>query len=173
MQSRSEIYGIDILVCRPVFMTPDIWYHGCQFTCFWVPTINNVTMLVRHTAHAKRYWNIPHTAWPCHHMTSTCFTPSLSVKGWRFRSDEDIKAMVMQWFQQQAREFFVEGIHWLVYQTRHVPQCPWKLFLMASTQSLRTIPWMGFIWTSLHIYTHIYLYIKKITSSCLKWGEER
>jgi hypothetical protein len=28
----------------------------------------------------------------------------------------DIKSTVMWWFQQQPREFFVEGIHWLVCQ---------------------------------------------------------
>jgi hypothetical protein len=26
------------------------------------------------------------------------------------------KAVVVQWFQQQHREYFVEGIHWLVRQ---------------------------------------------------------
>jgi hypothetical protein len=36
-----------------------------------------------------------------------------ALKGHRFRSDEDVKAIVVQWFQQQPREFFVEGIHWL------------------------------------------------------------
>jgi hypothetical protein len=30
--------------------------------------------------------------------------------------DEDVKAMVVQWFQQQVREFFVVVIHWLVLQ---------------------------------------------------------
>jgi hypothetical protein len=34
----------------------------------------------------------------------------------RFRSDEDVNAAVVQWFQlqQQPREFFAEGIHRLV-----------------------------------------------------------
>jgi hypothetical protein len=37
------------------------------------------------------------------------------LKGCRFELEENIKAMVLQWFQQQQlREFFVEGIHQLV-----------------------------------------------------------
>jgi hypothetical protein len=38
---------------------------------------------------------------------------SAKLKGSRFGSDEEIKAMVVQWFQQQHTEFFAEGIHWL------------------------------------------------------------
>jgi hypothetical protein len=32
----------------------------------------------------------------------------------RFRSDEDIKSVVMRWFQQQHRDIFVKEIPWLV-----------------------------------------------------------
>jgi hypothetical protein len=39
-----------------------------------------------------------------------------ALKGHRLGSDEDIKATVLQWFQQQPKEFSVEGIHWLVHQ---------------------------------------------------------
>jgi hypothetical protein len=31
-----------------------------------------------------------------------------------YGSDEDVNAMIVQWFQQQPRMLFVEGIHWLV-----------------------------------------------------------
>jgi hypothetical protein len=34
-----------------------------------------------------------------------------ALKGRRFGSDEDVKAAVGHWFQQQLREFIVEGIH--------------------------------------------------------------
>jgi hypothetical protein len=51
-----------------------------------------------------------------------------------FRSDENVKSVMVQWFQQQPREFFAETHHWLV------PQCDaslniqgyyfsWSLFL--------------------------------------------
>jgi hypothetical protein len=39
-----------------------------------------------------------------------------ALKSRRFWSDEDNKAMVVQWFQQQPREFFVVGILRLVHQ---------------------------------------------------------
>jgi hypothetical protein len=39
-----------------------------------------------------------------------------ALKGLRFGPGKDIKAAVVQWFQQQPREFFIEGIHWLVRQ---------------------------------------------------------
>jgi phage terminase large subunit-like protein len=38
------------------------------------------------------------------------------LKCWKFESDKDVKTVVKQWFQQQPREFFVEGIHRLVHQ---------------------------------------------------------
>jgi hypothetical protein len=38
-------------------------------------------------------------------------------KGHLFRLDEDIKAMMLQWFQQQYREFSVEvTTYWLMSQ---------------------------------------------------------
>jgi histone-lysine N-methyltransferase SETMAR len=44
------------------------------------------------------------------------FSPLKKVlKGHRFRSGEDIKAVVVQWFQQQPREF-LDGIHQLMCQ---------------------------------------------------------
>jgi hypothetical protein len=57
------------------------------------------------------------------------------LKEHRFRTDKDVKAAVVQWFQQQPSKFFVEGI----YQVGCLPQQPWGLLLMASTP-LRTIP---------------------------------
>jgi hypothetical protein len=38
------------------------------------------------------------------------------LKGHKWGLDEDVKAAVMQWFQQQPREFFVEVIHQLACQ---------------------------------------------------------
>jgi hypothetical protein len=38
------------------------------------------------------------------------------LKGKWFRSEEDIKDMVVQPFQLQPRDFFAKGIHHLVYQ---------------------------------------------------------
>jgi hypothetical protein len=35
------------------------------------------------------------------------------LMGCRFELEENIKATVAQWFQQQLREFFVEGIQQL------------------------------------------------------------
>jgi hypothetical protein len=32
-------------------------------------------------------------------------------KGCEFQSDEDVKATVVQWFQELPREFFAEGIN--------------------------------------------------------------
>jgi histone-lysine N-methyltransferase SETMAR len=38
------------------------------------------------------------------------------LKGHKFGLEEDIKAVVVQWFQQQPGEFFAEGFHQLVHQ---------------------------------------------------------
>jgi len=56
------------------------------------------------------------------------------LKGRRFRSCEDVKTVVLQWFQQQPRKFFIEGIHWLVSQwdaclSIHVKLLLWPLLL--------------------------------------------
>jgi hypothetical protein len=37
--------------------------------------------------------------------------------------EEDVKAMLMQWFQQQITEFFVEGIYWVM-----SVGCLWAVF---------------------------------------------
>jgi hypothetical protein len=58
----------------------------------------------------------------------------------RFVPDEDVKSSRVQWFQQQPREFFVPGIHQLVVAIGYLHQRPRRLFLTASTPSLRTIP---------------------------------
>jgi hypothetical protein len=36
------------------------------------------------------------------------------LKGHRFELNKDIKAVIVQWFEQQPREFSAEGIHWLM-----------------------------------------------------------
>jgi hypothetical protein len=38
----------------------------------------------------------------------------IAQKSCRFRSDKDVKTTVVQWFQQQPKELFVEVIHRLV-----------------------------------------------------------
>jgi hypothetical protein len=44
------------------------------------------------------------------------FSPLKKVlKGHRFGSDEDMKTTLVQWFQQQPKELYVEGIHLLVH----------------------------------------------------------
>jgi hypothetical protein len=48
-----------------------------------------------------------------------------------FMSGNYIKSTVMWWFQQQRREFFVEGIHYLVSQ--------WEACLIASIPLPRTV----------------------------------
>jgi hypothetical protein len=53
---------------------------------------------------------------------------------------KDIKAAVMQWFQQQSRELFVKEIHQLVHQYDACLKCPWEQFLTASTPLSRIIP---------------------------------
>jgi hypothetical protein len=37
------------------------------------------------------------------------------LKGHGFRSNEDVKAAMMWWFQQQPRDFLVEGINQLMH----------------------------------------------------------
>jgi hypothetical protein len=61
--------------------------------------------------------------------------PQKSAKSSIFRSDEDVKAMVVQWFQQQLVEFFAEGsIDW--YLNAHGDFC---------TTPSNTIPeWVSF-----------------------------
>jgi hypothetical protein len=49
-------------------------------------------------------------------MASMHLATSKSTKGCMFGSDEDIKAVVIQWFQQQPMESFVEQLHWLTHQ---------------------------------------------------------
>jgi hypothetical protein len=36
-----------------------------------------------------------------------------ALKSHRFRAENDIKLALVQWFQQQARDFFVEGAYQL------------------------------------------------------------
>jgi hypothetical protein len=66
----------------------------------------------------------------------------------RFRSDEDVKAAVVQWFWHQTRDLFVEEIHWLMHQwyaCLNGMRDPLKLLLMASTPSPRTLSkWVSF-----------------------------
>jgi hypothetical protein len=54
----------------------------------------------------------------------------------RFRSGEDIMALLVQWFQQHPQDFFlfIEGVHWLVHQwdaclNAHGMYIYWPLFL--------------------------------------------
>jgi hypothetical protein len=63
--------------------------------------------------------------------------------------DEDERAVVVQWFQQQPREFFVEGIHWLVHQWNACFNTHGDLLLIASIPIPRKIPeWILFQQTS-------------------------
>jgi hypothetical protein len=66
------------------------------------------------------HWKVldyPQHIQPCHHVVSMHVAPQESTKGCIFVSDEDIKPVVVQWFQQQQpTEFFVEQIYQLVYQ---------------------------------------------------------
>jgi len=55
------------------------------------------------------------------------------LKGIRSRSCEDVKTVVLHWFQQQPRKFFIEGIYWLVSQWDACLSIHVKLLLMAST----------------------------------------
>jgi hypothetical protein len=45
-----------------------------------------------------------------------CSPLKKAPKGCKFRLDEGVKAVVMQWFQQQPRESFVEEIYQLLHQ---------------------------------------------------------
>lgn len=63
-----------------------------------------------------------------------------------YESDEDVRAMAVQWFQQQPRVLSVEGIHWLVWKwntclNTHGDYFPQPL-LLHPEQS-----WRCFIWT--------------------------
>jgi hypothetical protein len=37
------------------------------------------------------------------------------LRGCRYGLGEDIKAVVVQWFQQQPKEFIAKGIHWVLH----------------------------------------------------------
>jgi hypothetical protein len=71
----------------------------------------------------------------------------------RYRLYEDIKAIVMQWFQQ-LREFFAEGTHQL-------PQRPQGLLLTISIRSPRTIPKRVSFEQALYIHMNKFIYIKE------------
>jgi hypothetical protein len=77
-------------------------------------------------------WTIPNTAQTCQHIICMCSTSQKkAMKGCRFRPDEDIKPMKMQWLKQQpwvlCRWDSSAGasVGWL-------SQCPLGLFLMVS-----------------------------------------
>jgi hypothetical protein len=58
---------------------------------------------------------MPQTAQTCCCVDFQAFGPLKEVlKGHKFWWDEDVKTTVIQWFQQQPKEFFAEGIHQLV-----------------------------------------------------------
>jgi hypothetical protein len=68
------------------------------------------------------------------------------LKGHRLGSDKDVMTVILEWFQQQPREFFTEGIHQLV--------CQWDAWLMGTIFNglyyfAQNNSQMGFIWTSL------------------------
>jgi hypothetical protein len=74
-----------------------------------------------------------------------------SVVPW-FSSDKDIKAMVVQWFQLQLREFFAQGIRQLL--------CQWNACLSArggcifnSLYSAQNNPQTDFFWTALILWS--------------------
>jgi hypothetical protein len=63
-----------------------------------------------------------HTAWTCYHVTFHAFMLlKETLNGHRFRSDEDVKASVVQLFKQQPSQFFAEGIYGLM--------CQWGAYL--------------------------------------------
>jgi len=59
---------------------------------------------------------IHHIVRTVHHLTSLYLGLQESLKGYRLKSDEDIKVSVVQWFRQQPEEFFVERIIWLAWE---------------------------------------------------------
>jgi len=61
------------------------------------------------------------------------------LKGSRSRSCEDVKTVVLHWFQQQPSKFFTEGIHWLVSQWDACLSIHVKLLLMVSTPLLKSV----------------------------------
>jgi hypothetical protein len=77
--------------------------------------------------------------WLLHIFTPPPPPQKKETKGHRFQSDEDVKAAVVLWLQQQPREFFTEGIHWLVCQWGACLNAFVRLFLTASTLASRTI----------------------------------
>ena len=74
-----------------------------------------------------------------HCVKLMCFAYMNVLKGSRSRSCEDVKTVVLHWFQQHPRKFCIEGIHWLVSQWGACLSIHGKLFLMASTPSLKSV----------------------------------
>lgn len=58
---------------------------------------------------------IPQTAWTCHLVTWTVWL-AFSRKHEKAVDSGQMKMLGLWWFQQENREFFVEGIHELVHQ---------------------------------------------------------
>lgn len=81
-------------------------------------------------------------------------------KGWEFQSDEDVKAIVVQWFQQQPREFFAEGINQQMRQCLSGRgDCFEQLLVLCPEQSLNKFH-LNFLHTYQYIqhnYTQAYI----------------
>jgi hypothetical protein len=83
-----------------------------------------------------------------------------TLKGCEFQSDEDVKAVVVQWFQQQPREFFAEGINQQMPQRlsdcgdcfeRHLLLCPEQSLKMFHLNFLHTYQYVQRNFTQAYI----------------------
>jgi hypothetical protein len=87
------------------------------------------------------------------------------LKGCRFRWHKD-KAMVVQLFQQQPREFFVEGIDPLPgVSVGCLPQHWWRTIFNSSYIFTQKNPLMNFTWTTLICSDMEHLWIFKCSKS--------
>jgi hypothetical protein len=97
----------------------------------------------------------PVTMWlPC------VWPPQEQENGLCVQVDEDVRAMLAQWFQQQARNCFADRIHLRV-SKRCLPQYKRELLLKASSSSPRTIS----KWVSFEQSSYNYKYCYKSTHS--------
>lgn len=96
--------------------------------------------LFRNCALHMLKFTIHHIVCTIHHLTSLYLGPQESLKGYRLKSDEDIKVSVVQWFRQQPLGVFCGENHFVGMRIEWLHHCPWGLFLLAFTSSTATIP---------------------------------